>query len=321
MTAWSAKVSSRAIWLSVKGRPGWADRRCTPRRSLSREHWYGRGPVRRRADRTRAIGVLGVALASVDVDGAWFEGSPRQARPGGPGAPECDGAPPRGLREVKLCWAAKCTSSTVEPKQHRGRRALASPQGVLAIVSMTGSRSGVGTSSRSPAGSRSSLSVAPAPLARGSGSQFEQPEVLDGDDRLGGEGLQELDLPVGERPNLVRRMPIAPMARPAEQRNAQHCPETEGSRKATGAQGTRRPRPAHRGRGSSAGRVPNVPRSCHESGGTRPRDERGSAPRERPNGARHRRPGRLRHRGPRTVGRRSSTPPRTRAGRRSASWR
>ena len=63
----------------------------------------------------------------------------------------------------------------------------------------------------------------------------EQPDVLDGDHRLGGEGLQELDLPVGERPYLGP--PDADRSDglgPAEQRNAQRCPETEGSRKQTG---------------------------------------------------------------------------------------
>ena len=32
----------------------------------------------------------------------------------------------------------------------------------------------------------------------------EEPDVLDGDDRLVGEGLQQIDLPFGERPGLGR---------------------------------------------------------------------------------------------------------------------
>ena len=63
----------------------------------------------------------------------------------------------------------------------------------------------------------------------------EQADVLDGDDRLGGEGLQELDLPVSERPYLGPPDADRPDGLgPAEQRNAERCPETEGSRKETG---------------------------------------------------------------------------------------
>ena len=44
---------------------------------------------------------------------------------------------------------------------------------------------------------------------------FEQPHVLDGDDRLVGEGFEQCDLLVGKRMNLVRRMLITPMAIPS----------------------------------------------------------------------------------------------------------
>ena len=62
----------------------------------------------------------------------------------------------------------------------------------------------------------------------------EQPHVLDGDDRLVGEGLEELDLLVGERPHLGPPDGDRPDGLgPAEQRNGEHCPETVGPRKGT----------------------------------------------------------------------------------------
>jgi hypothetical protein len=49
----------------------------------------------------------------------------------------------------------------------------------------------------------------------------EQPDVLDRDDRLGGEDLQELDLPIGERPNFGPPDANRPDGLgPAEQRNS-----------------------------------------------------------------------------------------------------
>ena len=43
-------------------------------------------------------------------------------------------------------------------------------------------------------------------------SSLEQPRVLDGDDGLGGEVLNQLDLLVGERPHLLAVMMIAPIS-------------------------------------------------------------------------------------------------------------
>src|SRR5262245_31506839 len=57
----------------------------------------------------------------------------------------------------------------------------------------------------------------------------EQADVLDGDDYLGGEGLQELDLAVSERPNLGPPDGDRPDGLgPTEQRHIEHCPETVG---------------------------------------------------------------------------------------------
>jgi hypothetical protein len=62
----------------------------------------------------------------------------------------------------------------------------------------------------------------------------EQPDVLDGDHNLFGERLQELDLPVGERPNLGPPDADRPDGLgPAEQRNGERCPVTVGPRKGT----------------------------------------------------------------------------------------
>ncbi len=53
----------------------------------------------------------------------------------------------------------------------------------------------------------------------------EQPHVLDRDHRLVGKGGDQLDLPVGERPNLVTRQDDhADRAAFAQQRNAENGP-------------------------------------------------------------------------------------------------
>ena len=44
---------------------------------------------------------------------------------------------------------------------------------------------------------------------------LEQPHVLDGDDRLVGEGFEERDLLVGERLETSRRIMITPIASPS----------------------------------------------------------------------------------------------------------
>jgi hypothetical protein len=60
----------------------------------------------------------------------------------------------------------------------------------------------------------------------------EQPDVLDRDDRLGGEDLQELDLPIGERPNFGPPDANRPDGLgPAEQRNGERCPVAQRPRK------------------------------------------------------------------------------------------
>ena len=59
----------------------------------------------------------------------------------------------------------------------------------------------------------------------------EQADVLDRDDGLVGERLQELDLPVGERPDLGPSDGDRPDGLgPAEQRNIERRPETVGPR-------------------------------------------------------------------------------------------
>ena len=65
---------------------------------------------------------------------------------------------------------------------------------------------------------------------------LEQPRVLDGDDGLVGEGLQQLDLPVGERAHLVARTTmIAPIGHAAaQQRHGQTVPGSPFTRARSG---------------------------------------------------------------------------------------
>ena len=68
-------------------------------------------------------------------------------------------------------------------------------------------------------------------LARARLHLLEQPHVLDGDDRLVGEGLEQLDLLVAERATSVRRMhQRADRVALAQQRHGEHRPDAEPTR-------------------------------------------------------------------------------------------
>ena len=93
----------------------------------------------------------------------------------------------------------------------------------------------------------------------------EQPDVLDRDHRLVGEGLQELDLPVGERPHLGPPDGDRPdRFGPAQQRHVEHCPEAVGPAQGHCSQGTRSTSACKSGtwivRRSSTARPAAVPR-------------------------------------------------------------
>ena len=215
MTAWSANVSSSSICLSVNGPASCRATRSTPIGRALPEHRHARGRSGASAPRRSPSAYVGIAPRRRGCATTAPRGWPGPSRPRGVGqrmhaAPGPRGRPARvavarrhamqlavdAERRADVAPHSRAALSTivVEHRLDVGRRAADDPQD-LAGRRLLLERLG-------------EIAVARLEL-------LEQAHVLDGDHRLVGEGLQERDLLVGERPDLARRIAMTPMRAPS----------------------------------------------------------------------------------------------------------
>ena len=161
----------------------------------------------------RAVGVLGVGLGIMDVDGAPLEGGARRgaAPSGSNGIPLNEGYDLGG--GVVGCHDAQALIVEAEDERSFG---LAQPDPVLRqrLEHRLEIERGATDHLEELAGRRLLLECAPQ-LVVSRLQLCEQPDVLDRDHRLVGEGLEERDLPAGRGRSRDRATAIEPMGRPS----------------------------------------------------------------------------------------------------------
>ena len=205
MTAWSAKVWSSSICASEKGPASTATDGDRPDRDALRAasapptdaaEWRPSATVAHARSSDPRGRPRCARWRAVRIDAA---GGAARARCASGQAP-CRASTPSACRPS---WATKWRSVTVEPEDEAELRPHRAGRRSAAIVSKTGWTS-VGElrdDAQDLAGGRLLLERLGEVAVPGL-QLLEEADVLDGDDGLGGEGLEELDLLVGERAEL-----------------------------------------------------------------------------------------------------------------------